>query len=98
MSKVKEYIDNQCLPKMSGAELTRKNLWDSADQMEKYPHYFERWTMNEAELRYNEQIRLGHSVDDWSVEVMPEEIMSKTETKKPKEEEKLEVVQLTLSL
>lgn len=98
MSKAKEYIDNQCLPKMDGAELTRKNLWDSADQMKKYPHYFERWTMNEAELRYNEQVRFGHSVDDWCDEVMPVQVIPEIETKKPKEEEKPTAVQLTLSL
>lgn len=98
MSKAKEYIDNQCLPKMDGAELTRKNLWDFTDQRKRYPDRFKSWTMDEGDLWYNEQIRLGHSVDDWSDEVMPVQVIPEIETKKPKEEEKPKAVQLTLSL
>lgn len=90
MSKAKEYIDNQCLPKMNPATLTKNNLWDAEESC--------RWIMDAGDLWYNEQVRLGHSVDDWSDEVMPVQVIPEIETKKPKEEEKPKSVQLTLSL
>ena len=58
-SKARIYMHNQSVPKQDPAKLTRMKLWDSFAQMKRYPNYFERWMMDEADLMEAELIRLG---------------------------------------
>ena len=55
----KKYMHNQSLPKQDPTKLTMMKLWDSFAQMRRYPNYFERWIMDEADLMEAELIRLG---------------------------------------
>tara|TARA_B110000971_G_C19783332_1_gene396372 strand:- start:227 stop:616 length:390 start_codon:yes stop_codon:yes gene_type:complete len=58
-SNAKKYMHNQSVPKQDPTKLTMMKLWDSFAQMRRYPNYFERWIMDEADLMEAELIRLG---------------------------------------
>lgn len=58
-SIAKKYMHNQSVPKQDPTKLTMMKLWDSFAQMRRYPNYFERWIMDEADLMEAELIRLG---------------------------------------
>ena len=46
--RLKDGIGN--LPKLEPSKLNSELLWDSYDQMERYPERFERWMLEEADL------------------------------------------------
>jgi len=87
-SKSAEYVHNELLLKMNPTTLTKNNLWDAEEQ--------DKWTMDEGDLWYNEQIRLGNTTEDGHKPMTSGHGV--VITKETKEEVKQKAVQLSLFL
>lgn len=85
-SKSADYVHNELLPKMNPTTLTKNNLWEAEKQ--------HKWIMDEGDLWYNEQTRLGNTTED-GYKPKPNNFAS---TKETKEEVKPKAVELSLFL